>query len=128
MILIDVDYFKSVNDTYGHETGDRVLQKLARVVSYHFRSEDRVSRIGGDEFVVLLAHSDRLQRDMICDRVKLINEDLSDVSDGLPPVSISVGVAYGNEASTPIELFSHADKALYVTKRQGRNGYTFYAA
>lgn len=128
MILLDIDFFKTVNDTFGHEMGDKVLQKLARIVAYHFRSEDHVSRIGGDEFVVLMAHANRRQSSLISERIRQINDDLADTTDGLPPVSISVGVAYGCEASTPNELFSHADHALYDTKRHGRNGYTFYAA
>ena len=126
MVLFDIDYFKTVNDTYGHEMGDKILQKLAGISLARFRPDDRVSRIGGDEFVVLMAHTGRRQSDLVGARIRMINAELADTSDGLPAVSISAGVAYGQDASTSIELFNHADVALYTTKRRGRHGYTVY--
>ncbi|MBR3017670.1 MAG: diguanylate cyclase [Clostridia bacterium] len=126
MLLLDGDCFKSVNDTYGHETGDRVLQRIADVVSKSFRSEDYVCRIGGDEFVVLMQHSDSAQKNLIVNRINRINEELMTPCDGIPPISLSVGIAHGRNASDPEELFDHADKALYETKSKGKNGFTFY--
>ena len=126
MILLDIDFFKTVNDTYGHEMGDKILQKVANIALDRFRSDDRVSRIGGDEFVVLMTHSGQRQSELIGLRIQQINEGLADTSDGLPAVSISAGVAYGQDAGDSTELFNHADEALYETKRNGRNGYTIY--
>ena len=103
-----------------------MLKKVASTLTRCFRSEDYVCRIGGDEFVVLMLHSDSDQRDLIISRVKKINSILSTGEDGLPPVTVSVGAAHGRNTSYPEQLFEHADRALYETKRGGKNGYTFY--
>ena len=126
MLLIDVDSFKDVNDTYGHETGDQVLKKVAETIRRHFRSDDSACRIGGDEFVVFIMHAGEAQKLMIISRVNQINAELAKTSDGLPPLSISAGIAHGSEATDAAEWFEHADQALYETKRKGRKGYTFY--
>ena len=126
MLLVDGDCFKSVNDTYGHEIGDKALQKIANTLKYCFRSEDYVCRIGGDEFVVLMLHSDSAQKELIMDRVRKINQILSTGEGEIPPVTVSVGIAHGSNASYPEQLFEHADQALYETKHNGKNGYTFY--
>lgn len=128
MILLDIDFFKEVNDTYGHETGDKILCKLANIALERFRADDRISRIGGDEFVVLMANAGRQQKDLVGSRIQQINAGLADTSDGLPAVSVSAGVAYGQDADSSIDLFNHADEALYETKRHGRKGYTIYGA
>lgn len=126
MLLIDVDYFKQVNDQYGHEIGDQVLKKIARVFKRHFRSDDHICRYGGDEFVVLMQRTDDMQFDRIRERIRGINSVLSDTADGLPPVTISVGAANGDSSTHARDLFDRADKALYETKRNGRNGITFF--
>lgn len=126
LIIFDIDDFKDVNDTYGHDTGDKVLKKLADTLLYNFRSDDYVCRIGGDEFVVFMVHSDKGRDTLITNKVKQINKDLSDTADGLPAISVSSGVSHGTSASDPSELFNQADKALYITKRNGKNGCSFY--
>ena len=65
MMMLDVDDFKNINDTYGHETGDKVLKKLVQVLKSNFRFDDYVCRLGGDEFVVFMVHSNEMQRKMI---------------------------------------------------------------
>lgn len=125
ILLIDVDLFKQVNDSCGHETGDRVLQKVAATITKYFRSGDYVCRIGGDEFVTIMLGTNRAQSALMETKVKMINRDLADGSDGLPPVSVSVGVAFGDEADSPQQMFERADEALYETKRNGRNGISF---
>lgn len=127
LLLVDADRFKDVNDNYGHETGDRVLQKIAETVKHNFRSDDFVCRIGGDEFVVLMVHTDRSQDKLIVSKIRQINEELADTGDGLPAVSVSVGVAHGSQAEDMVSLFDCADSALYETKKKGRNGYTFFS-
>ena len=128
MLLIDADNFKEVNDTYGHEIGDRVLQKITESIRCVFRAEDYICRIGGDEFVVFMVNTIESQQKLIGHKVHSINRKLSDTSDGLPVISVSVGVAFGGDAADQKEWFDHADKALYETKRGGRNGCTFYKA
>ena len=125
LLVIDVDSFKSINDNYGHEVGDKVLQKVAKTIKGNFRSNDYVCRIGGDEFVVFIANTDDDQRQIIIDRVAQINAELADSSDSLPPVSVSVGAVMGSEDTDAKELFERADRALYERKRNGKNGITF---
>ena len=128
MILIDADNFKDVNDNFGHEVGDRVLQKIAAAIRRHFRVDDFVCRFGGDEFVVIIAHFDDTLHDLICSKFALINEDLADTADGLPPVSVSAGIAFGADAADASALFEHADHALYESKHKGRCRFTFFDA
>ena len=128
LVLLDLDRFKDVNDTYGHEVGDRILCKVAAVVGKHFRNNDCVCRIGGDEFVTIMLHSGRAHQELIAGKVEQINTELRDTADGLPQISVSAGVAFGEEAATTQQLFEHADAALYETKRRGRKGVSFYHA
>lgn len=126
LLLVDADAFKEINDTYGHEVGDRILKKIAEILKRSFRSNDYVCRIGGDEFVVLMTRAGLQQRPLIVTRVGQINDALQHSEDGLPPVSVSIGIAHGRNVVSPEELFDHADKALYLTKNQGKCGYSFY--
>ena len=126
MLLFDADVFKSVNDQFGHETGDRVLQKIAAVLKSNFRSDDYICRIGGDEFVVFMVHIGQEPVQLIEHKVARINQDLSVESDGVPPISLSVGVSYHPEGIEPDEMFREADTALYYVKENGRSGCCFY--
>ena len=128
LMLFDIDRFKNVNDTWGHEKGDRILQKTAAAIQHSFRSVDYICRIGGDEFVVILTQADVRREEQIAERIDRINEELQDARDGLPPVSVSVGIAHGASVPDPAHLMEYADEALYQTKRNGRHGYTFYRA
>ena len=126
LLLIDADKFKEVNDNYGHATGDKVLMKVASVLRDSFRAEDYVCRIGGDEFAVIMVHSTSAMEDLIRGKVERANEKLQDTSDGLPPLSISVGVAFSDRLAPTEDIFKDADKALYKVKEAGRKGVAFY--
>ena len=93
---------------------------------YNFRSDDYVCRIGGDEFMVLMIHVTENVRHLIESKVLQINKELTETEDGLPPVTLSVGVAMNRDAKNPQELFHDADVALYYVKEHGRNGCCFY--
>ena len=95
MLLFDIDNFKGINDTYGHETGDKVLIKLVEVLRNNFRSDDYICRIGGDEFIVFLVHSNQMQGEQITSKIERINRALEEGADGLPRASISVGITHG---------------------------------
>ena len=125
-MLIDADKFKRINDEHGHEIGDKVLRKIANTLLANFRSDDYICRIGGDEFMVLMVHISRDVRHLIENKVIEINKDLANVDDGLPPVTVSVGVALCRDTNNPQELFHDADVALYYVKEHGRNGCCFY--
>lgn len=126
MLLVDVDDFKHVNDTYGHEVGDKALVKLAHALKANFRADDLVCRMGGDEFVVLMVHAGDLRRDLINAKVERISAQLKNADDGVPPLTVSVGVALGSDAQNVNDLFEHADTAMYESKRNGKSTYTFY--
>ena len=128
MIIVDGDEFKLINDEYGHEVGDRILQKIASSTKHHFRSDDVVCRYGGDEFVVMMGHATPAQFALVRDRIRRINDDLADTADGLPQTSVSAGCAHGAGASDGAELFEQADKALYDAKRNGRRNVAFFSA
>ena len=126
LLLIDADKFKQINDTYGHATGDKILIKLATVLRDSFRAEDYVCRIGGDEFAVIMVHSTSAMEDLIREKVEKANAKLQDTSDGLPPISISVGVAFSDRIDPTDDIFKDADKALYKVKEAGRKGVAFF--
>ena len=125
-ILIDVDNFKKINDKYGHAVGDKVLKKVGNVLRKNFRSDDYLCRIGGDEFAVLLSDCTEDFAEQLIGKTKKLNVVLQTKDGELPPVSLSVGIAFGNEHDDTDSLFKKADKALYQTKREGRSGVTVF--
>jgi len=124
MLLIDVDYFKSVNDTYGHAVGDQVLKNVASILAHSFRLEDYVSRIGGDEFAVIMRHMDSNLKYVVEAKIQHVREMLAATQD-LPPVTLSIGISF-SERDNREDVYHKADLALYDVKERGRNGYAFY--
>ena len=128
LILIDVDTFKTVNDTYGHAVGDKILKKVAWLLTIIFRNIDYVCRIGGDEFAIIMVEMTSDLDYTITEKITEINRRLSNPDDGLPPVSLSVGVAFTDRQNPGKSQFTDADTALYYTKEHGKHGCTFYPA
>ena len=127
LMIIDLDEFKSINDTYGHDVGDKVLIRAARTIFNSFRSQDYICRIGGDEFAVIMIRSDSSMKELITKKVQNINDKLSATDEnGTPPISCSVGVAFGRYGLNVSDLFKRADEALYETKSKGKRGVSFY--
>jgi diguanylate cyclase (GGDEF)-like protein len=122
LLLIDVDKFKTVNDTYGHDVGDLVLKKVAEVLKYSFRSSDLVFRLGGDEFVVIMTNVSNSMREQVKAKIDQANVMLQKPNDDLPPTSLSVGVAFGDRENPDGDIFKDADTALYRMKEGGRCG------
>ncbi|MBR0405340.1 MAG: EAL domain-containing protein [Eggerthellaceae bacterium] len=122
LILIDVDYFKGINDTYGHAVGDKVLKRVAELMKHSFRSVDILCRIGGDEFVVVMTRVNSTMSKLVQSKIERINDLLQHPKDGLPPVSLSVGVAFSDRENPKGDIFRDADTALYQVKEAGRNG------
>lgn len=125
LLIVDVDRFKQVNDGYGHETGDRVLKKVATLLVEAFRDTDITARIGGDEFAVIVVDISREMEKVIRDKINNINHALMNPVGDLPQVSLSVGGAF-SENGFEDDLYKKADKALYVVKENGRCGCKFY--
>ena len=122
VVFIDVDTFKSVNDTYGHAMGDTILQKVATLLKRTFRSIDYVCRIGGDEFAIIMVEMTSDLKYTIEEKIEAVNETLSKEVDGVPAVSLSVGVAFSDRDNAEDDIFKDADKALYYIKEHGRHG------
>ncbi len=130
LLFIDLDQFKSVNDTLGHSVGDALLLKTAEVLKTCVREVDTVARVGGDEFTVILSGIAREE-----DASHVAQKILQAFSHPLVVAGISlrttpsIGIALSTGEHEDIEtLHSHADKAMYEVKRQGRNAYGFYKA
>jgi diguanylate cyclase len=120
LILLDVDHFKSVNDTWGHQIGDEVLRDVARTLSSTVRAEATVARHGGEEFAVLLPDCGTGDALLVAERLRgaVARVTVRDTS----PITISVGVAVlGPTIRTAAQLLDAADRALYAAKRAGRN-------
>lgn len=122
LILIDVDYFKNVNDTYGHAVGDRILRRVADLLRTSFRSVDVLCRIGGDEFAVIMTRANSSMSQLVLNKMNRVNEILQHPKDDLPPVSLSVGIAFSDREEPLGDIFSDADSALYEVKKAGRRG------
>ena len=125
-LLVDVDYFKQFNDTYGHEIGDKVLQRVANTLSQNFRAEDSICRIGGDEFAVIMVYADSSLKELVRSKIENIARMLKDQSGDVPGVTLSIGVAFSDRKDPQGSIYADADKALYKAKEKGRNTYAFY--
>lgn len=123
VLLVDLDHFKQINDTHGHEAGDAVLQLVARTLEHELRDNDIPARFGGEEFVVLLPETDRRHAQDAAERLRHAIEDLVfDWQGRAIAIRASIGVASVPEcASTPRDLVGAADEALYAAKKNGRN-------
>jgi len=131
LVFVDLDHFKSVNDTHGHPAGDAMLKAVAHILATTLRSTDIVARYGGDEFVLLLPGFDAVAVETIAERL-VAETRATQVDNGTgQPISItlSLGVATwqpGSGLATPQDLLGAADAALYYSKRNGRNRHTSY--
>ncbi len=124
VIMLDVDFFKRVNDTFGHATGDEVLRAISKTVRATIRAEDLFGRYGGEEFVLAARGVGHLGGMGLATRIRVLIEALRLTSDGHPvPVTISLGVATSTESrvETAPELVHIADTRLYRAKESGRN-------
>ncbi len=128
LILVDIDNFKGINDTYGHEVGDVILKRVSRFLAEGFRSIDHVCRIGGDEFAVIMLDVTSDLGYTIEDKISEINRQLAIHEANVPAVSLSVGAAFMDRKNPGESLFKDADLALYYVKKHGRNGCHIYSA
>ena len=126
LLLIDIDVFKSINDNYGHAVGDRVLKRVAEVLQESFRSVDIICRFGGDEFVVVMTRVNGSMAQLVTNKIARANAILSNPKDDLPPVTLSVGVAFSDRPKPQGDIFADADAALYRVKQNGRGGCAIY--
>ena len=121
-MMIDIDFFKKVNDTYGHASGDSVLRTVASIIKEHLRESDIPSRYGGEEFAVLLPFTRIDEAKIVGERLrKAVEETPVPIDKKNINVTISMGLAEFTPDESGDELFKRADKALYEAKESGRN-------
>lgn len=119
LVLLDVDYFKRVNDRYGHQVGDQLLQLLVSQLKQRIRSTDMLFRLGGEEFAIVLPMQNGDSSYQLAQDLRQLVEDLRE--EGLPGFTISAGVTSYRVQDSEASLFKRADMALYQAKAQGRN-------
>ena len=122
-IMVDIDHFKSINDRFGHATGDKVIKLLAEILTQNVRAEDLVGRYGGEEFCVILSGVDEAKAAAVAEQMRvMVHDGKSAKFTSAMRISASFGVSTSNgEETTPGALIDLADKALYEAKESGRN-------
>ncbi|MDE2048491.1 MAG: GGDEF domain-containing protein, partial [Betaproteobacteria bacterium] len=124
LVMFDLDHFKALNDNHGHDTGDKLLVEVARIIAANVRRDDLVARMGGEEFVVLMPNITTDEALEIAHRVRLalVRVNVND-AEGVPVFcTTSAGIALAEAGSASWEsLYSRADRALYQAKSAGRN-------
>jgi len=125
IVILDVDHFKRINDTYGHPVGDEILRELAQIIRGASRASDTASRYGGDELVIVMRGPDQDQASGFAERIRrLVDDHVFCQTTYRLDASVSIGVALNNSTpppTSPEELLANADQALYQAKRAGRN-------
>ncbi|MGI0511342.1 diguanylate cyclase DgcA [Treponema denticola] len=126
ILMIDIDFFKNINDTYGHAAGDIVLEEVAKIIKSCTRNADTAARYGGEEFVVMLNNTAASAAMAVAERIRKSVEEKSIMYDGKKiNVTISIGVSsYNFDLESAKSIVERADKALYESKQNGRNHVT----
>ena len=119
LIMVDIDHFKSINDTYGHNLGDTVLKRVASLLLKSIRKTDSVGRWGGEEFMILLPNTTLIQAHVVAEKIRYNIEQASIIPQ--KTITISLGIAEHHQESNPDPLIQRADAALYHAKERGRN-------
>lgn len=129
-IMLDLDHFKNINDVFGHEVGDRILKQFAKTVTQTMRETNLTARLGGEEFVILLPDTGADACLVVAERVRnaVAHMRIPQIKDRqLPPITVSLGIAvYPDHGGTLEEMLHSSDRALYESKRAGRNRTTVY--
>ncbi len=128
IMLVDIDHFKKINDSYGHLIGDLALKCVASCMATHLRPNDLLVRYGGEEFAILLSNTDSGAAKMLADRLRCIIAETEIQNDEATfNVTISIGVTQAGEEQQLETLLNEADRALYLAKKQGRNRVEIYS-
>jgi len=122
LLIMDIDYFKPLNDQYGHDAGDKALTEVAALLQKGLRDHDLVARVGGEEFAILLPRASASQALFIAERLR---QQIADHKwrhgEKWMKLTMSVGIAQASATDTPQTLYQRADQAMYMAKRTGRN-------
>lgn len=122
IIFADIDYFKAFNDTYGHQLGDDVLRMVARTLQNNVRSSDLAGRWGGEEFLIVVTHTDTARLTQLADKLRRLVESCFVLhKDQRLTATVSMGLAMAQQSDTQESLLERADRMLYKAKQAGRN-------
>jgi diguanylate cyclase (GGDEF)-like protein len=122
LLMVDIDHFKSVNDTYGHDIGDEALKITVTTILKALRSEDILGRFGGEEFIILLPETNAVGAELVAQRIRqVVSEIIINTGQKAVSFTVSVGVAEIKKNETIEEMQKRADEALYKAKENGRN-------
>ena len=133
-IMMDIDHFKSVNDTYGHAVGDVTLKHVAKIIQKEIREYDIPSRYGGEEFSIILPYTEIKEAEKVAERLRAsiekskINIKEFDI-EGVEEISVTISLginSFDEKLEDPSMLYKNADKALYLAKETGRNKVVVY--
>lgn len=122
--MMDLDYFKKINDTYGHAAGDYVLMEFTRICSSEIRETDLIGRLGGEEFAIVLPNTDIDNARILAERIRLaVHKNIFEYQTSSFHMTVTMGVAGipPNHVKNPHELLAKADEYLYLAKEKGRN-------
>jgi diguanylate cyclase (GGDEF)-like protein len=118
LLMLDIDYFKKINDTFGHLEGDRVLKELGHMLKGFCRQTDLVSRIGGEEFLIMLPDTNKTDVLIFCKR---LHEIIAQIEVNNTPLQVSIGVSICEDKISFTDFYTQADNAVYKAKELGRN-------
>jgi len=128
LLFLDLDHFKEVNDSYGHEIGDRLLKEVVSRVSSHIREEDIFARLGGDEFVIILTNIDSEHFSKSVEKSLELFQQPWIIDSYTLDITTSIGVTiFPDDADTEKKLLNNADKAMYKSKEMGRNKIVYFS-
>jgi len=119
LMMMDLDHFKQINDTYGHHTGDQVLKLFAHTLEALVRKTDYFARWGGEEFIILLPNTSHSEALGFAEKLRLVTEHLKHIE--LPSFTVSIGVAKYQPNHSFEQWYEQADQLLYQAKKEGRN-------
>lgn len=126
VLFADIDHFKKINDAYGHDTGDQVLQMVANSLFHNLRQHDMVCRWGGEEFLIMIRDVDQIQMEQITNKLLVLTQKARlDTDHERISVTLSIGATLSQKEDTLEEITRRADALMYESKKNGRNRVTF---
>ena len=117
--MYDIDDFKYINDTFGHDIGDRVLIDMTKYIKQHIRKTDFIFRVGGEEFVILFPKTLLEEALVVIEKIRVDVSNMNLVEN--KKVTISIGITQVRENDTPASIYERIDKLMYVSKHEGKN-------
>lgn len=123
IIMLDIDFFKNVNDTYGHHIGDNILKNITEIISFNIRKSDIFARWGGEEFIIIAPSLNKKHASKFSEKIR--NNISSTIFEHVGKLTVSMGITFPKKDDTKEELFKRVDNAMYLSKESGRNKVSF---